>query len=265
MIGIPFELWETWTERKGGPFNAGGQLEDDSYCLGITSQEMEYRERLRNVRALKIQNKVTEEEVVKTYWRLTHPDGRSVNVLVYVTRTMYRHGADTPQEFVGPTESTPSVTLEDRQELTRFVDAWLKFGDSHGFRRSGADTVKKYMAKVESFAATMQDLYARMVGLEATQGPIPPNKFAFDGKEVTLQPKDWEAVNLLWDKPGRTLRRSRFGIEVWGEPEPTKGQLDGLFGRVNRKFDESGIPFSLGRSKSRNGFVTLEDLRQESV
>jgi hypothetical protein len=95
------------------------------------------------------------------------------------------------------------------------------------------------------------------------EGPIPPDKFAFNGKvNEGLRGKSYKLVEYLWNTHFRTATSAELADEVWGDDrELDHYDLGSARSKANTFFKGNALPFRI-RLSDKCQRATLVDLRR---
>ena len=99
-----------------------------------------------------------------------------------------------------------------------------------------------------------------------TEGPIPPDKFAFDNVVYQgLRTKPYRLIEVLWTAQNRTVANIDLAREVWGDPtlQLTHNELGSAQSKANRFFENKSIPFRI-ETRDKCRYAILIDQRQSS-
>jgi hypothetical protein len=160
------------------------------------------------------------------------------------------------------------------------VDGVLKIAG----RKTAVELFGQYISKLpslidllrvagESFRELRYDLQAPqresqdkpgMSVTESADGPVPPDKFALEGKVYgRLAPKPFGLVEVLWTARFRSANYAELAKAVWGEPGLDLGHYDlgSARSKANRFFIKHKIPYRI-KLVNKNRRASLVDLRQ---
>jgi hypothetical protein len=85
------------------------------------------------------------------------------------------------------------------------------------------------------------------------EGPIRPNSFRWKGKTTELEPKPWNLLNYVWNKPGKVCTQDDAWDAVWDKEENTKSEaIRAAVRRINEAFVE--VNYEQSFSQKNNCF-----------
>lgn len=79
----------------------------------------------------------------------------------------------------------------------------------------------------------------------APDGPQAPNFFLWRGKKLEINPKPWQVLSYLWDRPNRSADLYDLCVAIWDDEEAVGSAFRSARYKLNKCFINGGVPLEL--------------------